>query len=309
VAMSTAVGKLSGLDPLPALALACAGVAPLAFLRGLRQVARVASCSIAAVLGLVVVAVVRAATAPDVAEALATLRPFHDPDMTREEVLRAYSHLVPRCVQTFCFQVPAMVIVASMANSGRAEVKRVTAASGSCALVANLTLGFCVSLAAHAHGHEVASNYVTTLPHGPAAVLSDVCVLCITVPAYCIMFSPVRYTLLQLFFGKNEAKQEASRAEFAAVTVLILVGAILIALYAKLTGGLGTIISVLGTFCGSTMAYLLPGSIALAVRIVRFERSILALRNAKYFAIVAVGILLLVGGFYGLAHPTHQKHN
>merc|ERR1719356_855876 len=77
---------------------------------------------------------------------------------------------------------------------------------------------------------DTAGNVLSSLnPTAVLTVVAKVMVLDLVVPSYMFMMIPCRVALIELLFGKNEAKQEATFMQFIAVTTAVNIAAVAVA--------------------------------------------------------------------------------
>merc|ERR1719356_1891636 len=89
-----------------------------------------------------------------------------------------------------------------------------------------------------------AGNVLSSLnPTAVLTVIAKVCVLDLVVPSYMFMMIPCRVALIELLFGKNEAKMEATFPQFLGVTTAVNIAAVAVA---TLVSDLSLVIGLVG---------------------------------------------------------------
>jgi len=108
-----------------------------------------------------------------------------------------------------------------------------------------------------------------------------------------IMMVPCKLAMIDLAFGKNEARLEASPAQFYGVTLALNLAALVVAL---LISDLSLVLSLNGAVCTNIVAFVLPIAFYLRIRSSHEGAPLLSGDHAPYMLIIAFGSVSLVLG-------------
>jgi len=135
-----------------------------------------------------------------------------------------------------------------------------------------------------------------------AGIIVRMASLDLVVLSYMIMIIPCKVALIDLLFGKNEALQESTLAQFYGTTLVLNVLALVTALAVS---DLSLVLGFDGAVCTNFVAFLLPTSIFLKLQSAPANpeleaRAMFSPRNAVDICIFFLGIFSLVLSSYQL---------
>lgn len=206
--------------------------------------------------------------------------------------------VAPRCVLTFSNQSSACIVAAQMKDSSRGNLKRVTRAALAIVYLISLCLGGAMYWMIRTN---IPSDFLEGLPVSPLTQAIHFATLVLVGVSYIFNVAPCRIFAIELLFKKNENVFEASQVEFYFVTILLNGLAFFAAAFAADNGGVGLVAGLAGAICSSSLAFIFPPIIAVAVRSQETyfkQRSRLGRANLKYYLLMVLGVVILVTGVY-----------
>eukprot|EP00811_Abedinium_folium_P032945 NODE_5948_length_1718_cov_7.576367.p1 GENE.NODE_5948_length_1718_cov_7.576367~~NODE_5948_length_1718_cov_7.576367.p1 ORF type:complete len:420 (+),score=107.87 NODE_5948_length_1718_cov_7.576367:195-1454(+) len=144
---------------------------------------------------------------------------------------------------------------------------------------------------------ETQADIIENLPaKSTCTVAAEFAMLTLVVLSYVIMIIPCKVTLIDFFFGKNEALGEASAAQFYAMTLCLNLAALGVALAIS---DLGLILQLNGAICTNFCAFIMPSAYYMKVRanpqIEGMEpRAFFSPRNAPWLLLLIFGLVSFV---------------
>ena len=137
---------------------------------------------------------------------------------------------------------------------------------------------------------EVQGNVLLNFsPDSWTAIIARIALLDLVVLSYMIMMIPCKLSLIDLIFGKNEARLEASPTEFYGVTLGLNVVALLVALSVS---DLSLVLSLNGAVCTNLAAFVFPMLLFLKVR----KEAVFSTSSLPSLFLLAFGTLSLCIG-------------
>jgi len=201
----------------------------------------------------------------------------------------------------FSIQAGGGVVLSTMKDTSEENVKKV--ANGAYAVV------FCMDLviglvAYFAFGAGVKADIIENLPsHAVPSVIARACLLVLVVLSYMIMMIPCKVSMLDFVFGKNEALQESTVAQFYGTTVVLNILALVVAVAVT---DLSLINGMNGSICTNFNAFIMPAAFFIKARSDPSDPMtqpvpVMSASNIPFFLIIAFGVSMLTMGSYQLA--------
>lgn len=198
----------------------------------------------------------------------------------------------PILLLVFSIQAGGGVVLATMRDTSAANVGAVSRNAYALVFAMDFFIG---AIAYVTFTDGVQGNVLRNFaPESPTAIVARLALLDLVVLSYMIMMIPCKLSLIDFAFGRNEARLEASAAQFYGVTLALNLAAVAVAL---LISDLSLVLSLNGAVCTNLVAFVLPVALYLKVR-ARAEPAVppLAWAHAPQGLILAFGILSLVLG-------------
>jgi sodium-coupled neutral amino acid transporter 11 len=199
----------------------------------------------------------------------------------------------PILVLVFSVQAGGDVVLVTMKDASTPNMEKVVNRTYGMVLVMLYFIGvLCYITFLDDTKGDVLKNFSATSIPG---IIARVASLDLVVLSFMIMIIPCRVALLDLVFGKNEALQESTKAEFYGVTMVLNVLALGMALAVS---DLSLVLGLDGAICTNFVAFLLPVAFWLKIQAhpVANEEAVpvFSCRNVVMFAIFTIGFMSLV---------------
>jgi len=167
----------------------------------------------------------------------------------------SFFQALPIFLLIFSIQAGGGVVLATLEDSREENVTKVTNRAFAIALVMDFLMGFsCYFVFLRETKGDVLNNMPSD---SPLAIVSRFALVDLVVLSYMIMAIPCKVSMIDLLFGKNEAKNEASAVEFYGFNIALNVAALLFALAAS---DLALILSINGALVTNLVAFILPAA-------------------------------------------------
>lgn len=210
---------------------------------------------------------------------------------------RSFATALPILLLVFSIQAGGGIVLSEMRDSSEANAKRVSRDAYLIVLGMECAIGliaYCTFL------DKTKGNVLLDFsPYSPVAVVARLALLTLVVLSYMIMMLPCKLSLIDLLFGRNEARMEATPLQFYGTTLAVN----LLALAAALcVSDLSLVNGLNGAICTNIVAFLLPAALFLKVRSEpalvgkRGKDAVVAIwspANAPYFLILIFGVASL----------------
>mmetsp|Transcript_58202 Transcript_58202/g.165490 ORF Transcript_58202/g.165490 Transcript_58202/m.165490 type:complete len:432 (+) Transcript_58202:133-1428(+) len=207
---------------------------------------------------------------------------------------------LPTFALIFSIQAGGSIVVATLKDSSPANTAKVTANAYLLAFFCNCSVGVMAYLR---FLDNTQGDVLSSFPaQSPVTIVAKFAILDLVVLSYMFMMIPCRVALLELLFGKNEARGEASWAQFLGTTVVVNILALTVAFCVP---NVALVIGVNGAVSANLVAWVMPALIYVRVRsrprVSGMEpRPMLSARNVPYFCLATFGLFSMVSGLVGL---------
>eukprot|EP00747_Dinoflagellata_sp_TGD_P168814 gnl/TRDRNA2_/TRDRNA2_196098_c0_seq1.p1 gnl/TRDRNA2_/TRDRNA2_196098_c0~~gnl/TRDRNA2_/TRDRNA2_196098_c0_seq1.p1 ORF type:complete len:502 (+),score=87.33 gnl/TRDRNA2_/TRDRNA2_196098_c0_seq1:74-1507(+) len=212
----------------------------------------------------------------------------------------AFLNKLPTFALVFSIQAGGSIVVSTLKDNSIANQGKVTAT----AYILVLSINMAVGIPSYLRFLDKTQGDVLSCfdPADPITVIAKVAVLDLVVLSYMFMMIPCRVALLDVLFGKNEAKQEASWTQFTAITTCVNIAAFIVA---ALVTDLATVLGLVGAVATNSVAWILPAMIFVKVRAnPKMEgmeaRPVMSLANIPYFLLAGFGFFGMISGLYSI---------
>lgn len=207
----------------------------------------------------------------------------------------SFTTAFPILLLIFSIQAGGGVVLATMRDTSEANVRAVSRNAYLLVLAMDAAIGL---VAYVAFLDDVQGNVLLNFSAGnPIAMVARFALLDLVVLSYMIMMIPCKLALIDLFFGKNEARMEATTLEFYSVTFGLNILAIIVALGVS---DLSLINGLNGALCTNLVAFVLPPCAFLKIRSTEEGGGVpvFSAENLPYLAIIAFGLFSLTSSSY-----------
>jgi amino acid permease len=202
----------------------------------------------------------------------------------------------PLLCLAFSIQAGGGTVLATMKDTSEANINKVTNGAYLIVITMNTLLG---SIAYLAFEGKTKGDVIANLPESnPISFVARICLLDLVVLSYMIMCIPCKVSLIEFFFGKNEALQEATPKQYYSVVTVLSIRALGFA-----TGitDLSLINGLNGAIFTNINAFIFPALLAIVINsrpedpevapIPKFAPS-----NFKYFLVLGFGTAMMILG-------------
>ena len=197
----------------------------------------------------------------------------------------------PILLLIFSIQAGGGVVLATMRDTSEANVNAVSRNAYLLVIVMDFFIGI---IAYVTFLQDVEGNVLLNFsPSNPVAIIARVALLDLVVLSYMIMMIPCKLSLIDLLFGKNEARMESSVFEFYAVTLALNIAALGLAFAVS---DLSLVNGLNGAVCTNLIAFILPVMFFVKTRKTEEGGGIpyCSCANVPYYFIAAFGLFSLV---------------
>lgn len=201
----------------------------------------------------------------------------------------------------FAIQPGAAAVLSTMEDDSDANVRNVSWAAFLIVITLNVILGCGAYLALLSNTQ---GDLLLSFPSDLApAIAARIAMVILVVLSYMIMSIPCKIAMIDLIFHKNEAKQEASAAQFYGFTFVLN---ILVLCLAMGVNDLSLILGVNGAVCCSFVALILPAVFYMRIRANPLMTGatpvpVLSGENVPYMLILLLGLVSLIICSYQVA--------
>jgi len=213
---------------------------------------------------------------------------------------------IPTCMTVFSIQAGGSIILSTLKDHTEANMSKVASVTKFIAWLVNVSVGVPVYLVFQ---DRVKSDALSAFDGSdPVIIIAKLAVLDLLILSYMFMMIPCRVALIELFFRKNEAKMEATQAQFIGVTTVVNFAAVGTGM---MVSDLSVVIGLIGAVGVNLVAFILPFSIYMKVRANPKTDAkpvpVMSPGNVPYFLVVAGALFLMVSGVTTIAmnmmHP------
>lgn len=199
----------------------------------------------------------------------------------------------PILILVFNIQAGGTMLLSTIEDPSEANQKKISAVGLSVAAIMDFILG---GISYLTFLDTIEADVLNSFPaEDPVAVMARVAVLDLVVLSYVVMIIPCKLSLIDMLFGKNESKQEASLVEYYGITAILNVCALAFALTVS---DLSIILGLCGAISGPFTAMLMPAGFYLVARSRTEEVSVFSPRNLTYHGLIIMGLFILVSCTY-----------
>lgn len=172
-----------------------------------------------------------------------------------------FGQAFPILLLVFSIQAGGGVVLGTMRDASESNMRAVSRN----AYLLVLFMDFLIGIIAYVtFTSDVQGNVLLNFsPSSWTAIIARFALLDLVVLSYMIMMVPCKLAVIDLFFDKNEARQEASPAEFYGVTLGLNILALLVACSVS---DLSIVLSLNGAVCTNLVAFVLPMMLYLKAR-------------------------------------------
>jgi len=205
--------------------------------------------------------------------------------------LATFLKFLPTCLTVFSIQAGGSITLSALKDPSPKNKSLVSLI----AYIIVLSVNTSVALPSYLRFRDQTQGDVLSSfdPSDPVIIFAKVCVLDLIVPSYMFMMIPCRVALIEILFGKNEAKMEATYTQFLGVTTCVNIAAVSVAL---VVSDLSLVIGLVGAIAANSVAFILPSLFYMKVRSQP--------KNPEYtavpiFSVQNIGFYLLILASFG----------
>jgi len=267
---------------------------PPTYIRSLKNVVPI---SIASFIGaLVVVFCVVAQCAMHIAQNPIDWTQLHFFPSSSGVLLKA----IPTSLTVFSIQAGGSITMSGLRDGSESNKSKVSLYAYIIVLVVNLSIGLPSYMC---FMDKTTPNIIDALPAtNILTIIAKVAVLDLVIPSYMFMMIPCRVALIELLFKKNEAKMEATYAQFFGVTTCVNIAAVFVA---TLVANLSLVIGLVGAVAANSVAFILPCAFYLKARTAPVGKGFTPVKFASlstipYLCLIAFSFFCMISGIFFL---------